>query len=120
MRNLEEVSRSKWIALTIFLIVNFLQIIFVSLLTLDESTLWIIGMDPALTNPLVSVGLFVTILLVQLILIYMTSISMLKGEDMIQLHPPLEKEVDLKCIHSKDDIITWTLDLAKKSGVTVY
>ncbi|MHA1576433.1 MAG: hypothetical protein ACTSU3_03650, partial [Candidatus Thorarchaeota archaeon] len=67
MGNIEEVSRSKWIALTAFLVVNFLQIIFVSLLTLDESTLWIIGMDPSLTNPLVSVVLFVSILLIQLV-----------------------------------------------------
>lgn len=119
MSNIEDVTRSKWIALAAFLVVNFLQIILVSLLTLDESTLWIIGMDPSLTNPLVSIVLFVTISLVQLVLIYMTSSSMLKGEDMIQLHPPLKKEEDLKCIYTRAELISWTLDLAKKSEVTV-
>ncbi|MFW9927171.1 MAG: M48 family metallopeptidase [Candidatus Thorarchaeota archaeon] len=115
----EEVKREKLIAIYAFLIMDFIQILFVSILYLDENTPFVVGIDFSRSNPLVSVSLFSAIILMQIILIYYTAIQTLRQRDLIELHPLYKKETEWRCRYSHENIVQWTMDLAKKSGVTV-
>ena len=119
MENVDEVSRSKWIALVAFLVINFIQILLVAVLTLDESSILIIGFNPSLSNPLGSLGLFVGISIVQLVTIYISSYQMLKGEDLIELYPSLDKKNEWKCKYSQTELVEWTQHLAEMSKVSI-
>ncbi len=115
----EELGRSKWISLVIFLILDFLQILFVSLITLNDSTMFIIGYDPSLQNPIVSGSLLVGIAIAQFILIYYFTNNMLNGEDMVQLFPKFIEPEQWQCHYSRDDIVSWTQELANQSEIKV-
>ncbi|MHA1389833.1 MAG: M48 family metalloprotease [Candidatus Thorarchaeota archaeon] len=116
---IEDIKRNKWIAIYAFLIMDFIQILFVSLLYLDDTTLFVVGINFSQTNPLVSVGLFAGITLMQLVMLYLSAGQMLRSPDLIELHPKFNAEAQWHRRFSRDDIVKWTLDLAKKSEVSV-
>ncbi|MGY5879285.1 MAG: M48 family metalloprotease [Candidatus Thorarchaeota archaeon] len=116
---IEDVKRNKWIAIYAFLIMNFVQILLVSLLYLDDTTLYVVGINFSQTNPFVSVGLFTGITLMQLVMLYLSVSQMLRSPDLIELHPKFNTEAPWQRRYSRDDIVKWTLDLAKKSEVSV-
>ena len=51
---IEDIKRNKWIAIYAFLIMDFIQILIVSLLYLDDANLFVVGINLAQTNPLIS------------------------------------------------------------------
>ena len=116
---IDDIKRNKWIAIYAFLIMDFIQILLVSLLYLDDTNLFVVGINLSQTNPLVSVGLFAGITLMQLVMLYLSAGQMLRSSDLIELHPKFNTEAQWQRRYSRDDIVKWTLDLAKKSEVSV-
>jgi Zn-dependent protease with chaperone function len=116
---IEDVSREKWTAIYAFLIMDFIQILLVSILYLDDTKLFVVGIDFSRTDTLVSAGLFCAIVLMQLIMLYFSAAQMLRSPDLVELYPKYNKETPWKRRFSRDDIVKWTLDLAKKSEVSV-
>ncbi|MGY5872527.1 MAG: M48 family metalloprotease [Candidatus Thorarchaeota archaeon] len=116
---IEDIKRDKWIAIYAFLIVDFIQILLVSLLYLDDTTLFVVGINFSKTNPFISAGLFVGITLMQLVMLYLSAGQMLRGPDLIELHPKFNAETPWHRRYSRDNIVKWTLDLAKKSEISV-
>lgn len=114
-----EVKREKIVAIYAFLIMDFVQILFVSLLYLDETTLFVVGIDFSRSNPLVSISLFFAIIVMQIILVYFTAVQTLRQGDLVELHPTYDTETVWKGRYSRESIVNWTLNLAKKSGVSV-
>ena len=116
---IEDIKRNKWIAIYAFLILDFIQILFVSLLYLDESTLFVVGINLTQTDPLLSAGLFIGITTMQLVMIYLSVGQMLRSPDLIELYPKAKKVTPWYRGFSQEDVVKWTLDLAKKSEVQV-
>ncbi len=116
---IDDVSREKWTAIYSFLILDFIQILIVSLLYLDDSTLFVVGIDFKRTNPLISVSLFLGISMMQVVMLYISAIQMLHRSDLFEIYPHFDKEIPWQRKYSRDNIVAWTLELAKKSGVTV-
>lgn len=116
---IEDISREKWTAIYAFLIMDIIQIFIVSLLYLDDSTLFVVGVNFSRTNPLVSVSLFVGIALMQLVMLYVSAGQMLRRPDLIELYPRFVKETPWHRKYSRDEIVNWTQELAQKSGVSV-
>jgi Zn-dependent protease with chaperone function len=116
---IEDIKRDKWTAIYAFLIMDFIQILFVSLLYLDDTTLYVVGINFSQTNPIVSIGLFVGITLMQLAMLYLSVGQMLRSPDLIELHPEFNADAPWQKRYSRDNIVKWTLDLAKKSKVSV-
>jgi len=116
---IEDITRNKWIAIYAFLIMDFIQILLVSLLYLDDTTLFVVGINFSKGNPLFSIGLFTGITMLQLVLMYYTAGNMLRNPDLVELHPKFDKKVPWRRKYSRDEIVKWTLDLAKKSDVSV-
>ncbi len=116
---IEQVEREKWIAIYAFLIMDFIQILFVSLLYLDDSTIFVVGIDFTRTNPLISGTLFLGITVMQLVMLYMTAGQMLRSPDLVELYPTFNKETPWERRFSRDEVVKWTLELAKKSEVSV-
>ncbi len=115
----ETISRKKWNSLTIFLILDVVQIAFVSLLVLDESTPLIVSIGLGSSNLLTTVLLFVGIAVAQSAMIYLVAVSMLRKEGMVELYPKFDASSKWKCQYSRDDLVKWTKELAEKSGVSV-
>ena len=86
------VIKSKWLTILAFLTLDALQIFFVSILSFNERLDWIITIDPTLPNPAISVSIFVSIVLIQLILAYYLTLAMLRSKSMISLYPDYDKE----------------------------
>ena len=116
---IENISREKWNAVYAFLIMDFIQILIVSLLYLDDSTLFVVGINFAQTNPLVSAALFLGIAFMQLLLLYSSVAQMMRRPDLVELYPRFNKDTPWMRKYSRDSIVKWTLDLAKKSEVSV-
>ncbi|MFW9958640.1 MAG: M48 family metalloprotease [Candidatus Odinarchaeota archaeon] len=116
---IEEIAREKWTAIYAFIIMDLIQIFIVSILYLDTTTLFVVGINFAQTNTLVSAGLFVGIVVMQLIMLYLSALQMLRSPDLLELYPRFNKETPWKRRFNRDDIVKWTLELAKKSEVSV-
>ncbi len=119
MPQVEDVQKSKWIALISFLAIDALQIFIVSVLTLDESTPMIIGFNIALHNPLISISLFLAITIIQLIIVYHFTLGMLSGKSLIEVYPNFDKEQPYASKFSRDDIVNWSKEIAANSGVSL-
>ncbi|MHA2425888.1 MAG: M48 family metallopeptidase, partial [Candidatus Thorarchaeota archaeon] len=119
MLYVDEVQRKKWITLLLFLFVDALQILLVSILTLDESNPFIIGFDISQSNPLISVSLFVGITLVQLLMVYYVTLGMLRGKTMIEIYPKFDEAQTYECKFPKEDLVKWSTDIAEDSGVSL-
>ncbi len=116
---IEDVSHEKWNAIHAFLIMDLIQILIVSLLYLDDNTLFVVGINFAQTNLLVSAALFLSIALLQFILLYSSVAQMMRSPDLMELYPRFNKDIPWRRRYSRDSIVKWTLDLAKKSEVSV-
>ncbi len=116
---IEDIKRNKWIAIYAFLIMDFIQILIVSLLYLDDANLFVVGINLSQTNPLISAGLFAGITIMQLVMMYLSAGQMLRSPDLIELHPKFLSQESWNRKYSRDEIVKWTLDLAKKSEVSV-
>ncbi|MFX1482591.1 MAG: M48 family metallopeptidase [Promethearchaeota archaeon] len=114
-----EVIREKMLAIYAFLVVDFIQILFVSILYLDDTTTFVVGIDFSRSNPLVSISLFVTIILMQIILIYFTAVQTLRQHDLVELYPSYDDKYVWDVKYSRDSLVNWTMELAEKSGVQV-
>ena len=119
MESEQNVIQSKWLTILAFLTLDALLIFFVSILSFNERLDWVITIDSTLPNPAISVSIFVSIVLIQLILAYYLTLAMLRSKSMISLYPDYDKERECECRYSRDDIVNWTLELAEDSEVKV-
>lgn len=115
---IEEVNRRKWMAIYAFLIMDFVQILLVSVLYVGHPV-FVLGFDLANSDPIISVSLFIGISLMQIAMLYITATSMLRQEDLVKLYPDYNEETEWRGRYSRDDIVKWTQDLAKQSKVKV-
>jgi Zn-dependent protease with chaperone function len=115
----ETISRKKWNSFALFLILDVVQIAFVSLLILDESTPLIVSIGLGGSNPFTTVLLFIGIVFAQSVMIYLVAMSMLRKEGMVELYPTFDASTKWRCQYSRDDLVKWTQELAEKSGVSV-
>lgn len=115
----ETISRKKWNSFAIFLFLDIIQIAFVSLLVLNESTPLIVSINLGGSDPFTTVLLFIGIAAAQSVMVYLVAMSMLRKEGMVELHPKFDTDAKWSCQYSRDDIVKWTLELAEKSGVSV-
>ncbi|TFG30550.1 hypothetical protein EU527_14330 [Candidatus Thorarchaeota archaeon] len=116
---IEDVSREKWTAIYAFLVMDVIQIIIVSMLYLDDSNLFVVGINFSQTNPLISASLFIGISVMQIAMLYVSAGQMLRRPDLIELYPRFDEEIPWHKKYSRDDVVKWTQDLANKSGVSV-
>jgi Zn-dependent protease with chaperone function len=116
---IEEVTKRKWLALYAFLIMDFLQILFVSVLYLNELNPFVVGIDFSRFEPVASLTLLVGISLLQLFLVYYMAVAMQRSPDLLRLYPEFNEQEEWICQYSRDEIVDWTLDAAKRSGVSV-
>lgn len=95
---------------------DLLQILFVSVLNVNESSMLAIEFG---ANGLVSGSVFVSITLVQLLMIYVMVANMMRSPEMIRLHPSFVPPENWHCRYTRDEIVEWTMEMAKKSNVRV-
>lgn len=119
MDTIEVVTKRKWMALYAFLIMDVLQILFVSILYLDEENPLVVGIDFSRSNPAASFSLFIGIGLLQLFLVYYMAIAMQRSPDLLRLYPDYKAPEVWMCQYSRDEIVDWTVEIANKSGVSV-
>ncbi len=105
-------------AIYAFLIMDVVQILLVSLLTIGHPV-FILSFDFAYSNPIISVSLFFGIGIMQLVMLYIMAMQMLRQKDLVKLHPDYDEETEWESRYSRDDIVKWTQDLAKQSEVEV-
>jgi Zn-dependent protease with chaperone function len=115
---IEEVNRKKWRAIYAFLIMDVVQILIVSVLYVGHP-IFVLGFDLSRANPIISVSLFFGISLMQVALLYITATQMLRQKDLVKLYPDYDKETELRSRYSREMIVTWVQELAKKSNVKV-
>jgi heat shock protein HtpX len=115
----EEIKREKMLAIYAFLIIDFLQILFVSILYLDDSTPLVVGIDFSRSTPLTSVSLFFAIVGMQVFMIYYIAYKTMQKTDLVELLPEYDERAEWKCRYSRNRIVEWTRSLAEKSSVTV-
>ena len=113
---IEEVNKTKWMALYSFIILDVVQILFVSVLYVP---IFVLGFDFTQSDPVISVSLFGGISLMQIVMLYISATLMLRQEDLVKLHPDYDKKNEWSSRYSRDDIVKWTQDLAKQSKVKV-
>jgi Zn-dependent protease with chaperone function len=115
---IEDINRRKWMAIYAFLIMDVVQILFVSLLTFGHPVS-ILSFDPTYSNPIISVSLFIGIGLMQLVMLYIMARQMLRQKDLIKLYPDYDEETEWRSRYTHEEIVTWTQELAKQSEVEV-
>jgi heat shock protein HtpX len=119
MRTEEEVIQSKWLTILTFLTLDVLQIAAVSILVFDERIPWIILVDFTRTNPIISISLFISIIIMQLFLAYFVVQNMLRSDSIISLYPKFDVSSEWSCRYSRDEIVNWTLEISRDSDVKV-
>ena len=115
---IEEVNRRKWMAIYAFLIMDIVQILFVSILTVSHP-IFVLGFDFSHSNPIISASLFITIGLMQITMLYFTASQMLRQRDLVILYPKYNEDTEWLSRYSRDELVKWTHDLAKRSKVKV-
>jgi Zn-dependent protease with chaperone function len=116
---IEDVNKEKWTAIYAFLIMDFLQILLVSILTMDETTPLVVGIDLTQSDPLVSFSLFVGISFAQVLLLYLVAGRTLRQPGLVELYPRYDEDEEWHGRYTRKEIVDWILELAKKSDVTV-
>ncbi|MBD3406565.1 MAG: M48 family metalloprotease [Candidatus Lokiarchaeota archaeon] len=120
MTILAETNSEKWRSIAIFLILDLAQIIFVSLLVMDETTPFIVIFDLNQFNPVNFISIFLGISFLQFILIYGTAAGMLKNPKMTQIYPRTEKPITRwTCRYTADQLVTWTRKIADKTELAI-
>jgi Zn-dependent protease with chaperone function len=115
---IEEVNRRKWMAIYAFLIMDVVQILLVSLLYVGHP-IFVLGFDFANSDPIISFSLFISISMMQIAMLYITATQMLRQTDLVKLYPTYDEATEWRSRYSRDNIVKWTQDLAKKSNVKV-
>ena len=115
---IEEINRKKWMAIYAFLIMDVVQILIVSVLYVGHPV-FVLGFDFSHSNPIISVSLFLGISLMQITLLYITATQMLRQKDLVKLYPDYDENTEWRSRYSREKIVTWIQDLAKKSNVKV-
>ncbi|MHA2222600.1 MAG: hypothetical protein ACXAAO_11150, partial [Candidatus Thorarchaeota archaeon] len=85
-----DVKREKILAIYSFLIMDIIQILFVSLLYLDDTALFVVGIDFSRSNPVVSLSLFLGIVVMQTVMIYVIAAQTLRKGDLVELSPTFD------------------------------
>lgn len=111
----QEVQRSKWVSMGIYIFIDAIQIAFVSLLYLDPLNPFVVSFDLSSTDFVASASLLGFISLAQLSMIYGFAIAMRNRKDMIRLYPPSEKSASCACKYGAEEIVKWTKEVAKIS-----
>ncbi|MFW9962837.1 MAG: M48 family metallopeptidase [Candidatus Sifarchaeia archaeon] len=114
---IEEINKKKWIAIYAFLIMDVVQILFVSIFY--SHPIFLSEENVANSDPLISVSLFFTIGIMQVVLLYITASQMLRQKDLIMLFPTYDSEIEWTSRYSRDNLVNWTQELAKQSNVEV-
>lgn len=114
-----EIRTQKNIALAMFLIVDMIQIAFVSFLTFDEQSLLVLGFDLAYSNPYSSISVFAGICIAQILLVYLFTAGIMNKKEMIQLYPKYDASQTAVCEYSREEIVQWTKELAKKGNLKI-
>ncbi|MFW9945183.1 MAG: M48 family metalloprotease, partial [Candidatus Sifarchaeia archaeon] len=117
--SIDQIKKRKWTAIYLFLILDVVQILFVSILYLDEGNPFLVGIDFNQTDPRASASLFAIICIFQLLLVYYVAIAMQRSPDLIRLYPKFEKPKEWTIQYSRDEIVEWTQEVAKKCEVSV-
>lgn len=112
--HIDKIERKKWISLGIFLVVDVLQVLFVTLIDLDPARPSIVGLDFSRTNPLVSVSLFLTIAFLQVVMIYGVALTMVRRDDMIEIYPEYHRADDWDSNYSREQLVEWTQSAAEE------
>ncbi|MFW9846936.1 MAG: M48 family metallopeptidase [Candidatus Thorarchaeota archaeon] len=120
MDTIDDVTKRKWLALYAFLIVDFIQILFISILYVDEANPVMVELNFSNLSVLSSLSLMAGIGFLQLILVYVTAIGMQRSPDLLRLYPDYKAPPEWQCRYSRDQIVNWTHDIAESSGVTVH
>ena len=115
---IEEINRKKWMAIYSFLVMDVIQILVVSILYVGHP-IFVLGFDFSHSNPIISVSLFVGISLMQITLLYVTATQMLRQKDLVKLYPDFDEKTEWRSRYSREKIVTWIQELAKKSNVKV-
>ena len=113
----EEIRNKKWMAIIVFLAIDILQILLVSVITLDESTPLIIGLDLSKNDPIISASLFIGIGVFQLIMLYYVSLNMLGSSMMREIYPKHDETKPWHCRYSRDELVKWSSEIADQSNV---
>ncbi len=116
---IQDIRRRKWLAIYAFIIMDVLQILFVSILNVDELNPFVVGIDLSRSSPIASISLFLTIVLLQLFIVYYIAYAMQRSPELRPLYPHFDSEKEWECRYSRDEIVTWTLEQAEKSKVGV-
>jgi len=117
--SIEQLKKRKWTAILLFLILDVVQILFVSILYLDENNTFVVGIDFSQTNPITSAALFGIICILQLLMVYYVAMSMQRSPDLIRLYPKFESTEEWPLRYSRNEIVEWTQEVAKKCKVSV-
>ncbi len=112
-------ERTKWLSFIAFIVADVIQILFVAILYLDSRTLFVVGIDISRSSPLVSTSVFVSISVMQIIMIYTFAVNIRYRNDMIQLYPKTPNIPDWPCRYSCSEIVKWTTEIARASGLRV-
>jgi Zn-dependent protease with chaperone function len=116
---IEDVNKEKWTAIYAFLIMDLLQILFVSILTMNETTPLVVGIDLSQSDPLVSLSLFIAISVAQVLLLYLVAGRTLRQPGLVELYPHFNEDEEWHGRYTRKEIVDWILELAKQSDVTV-
>ena len=115
----DELNNEKWFSLIIFLIIDFVQIFFISIIALDETQPQIVSFNLSQNNPLISVALFLGISFAQLILVYYVTFNMLRSPEMTKLYPDYQEDKSWQCHYSRDEIVNLTNQLANQNHISL-
>ncbi|MFX1603139.1 MAG: M48 family metalloprotease [Promethearchaeota archaeon] len=117
--SIEQIKMRKWTAICLFLILDVLQILFVSIVDVNEENPFVVGVDFARTSPLTSAALFAMICILQLLMVYYVAIAMQRNPELIRLYPDFESPEEWPLQYSRNQIVEWTQEVAEKCNVSV-
>ncbi len=116
---IEQIKKRKWMAIYLFLILDVVQILLVSILHISEENPFVVGIDLSRTVPITSASLFVVICILQLLMIYYVALAMQRSPDLIRLYPKFQSTEKWTLRYSRDEIVEWTREVAEKCNVSV-
>ncbi len=117
--SIEQIKKRKWLAIYLFLILDAVQILFVSILYVDEGNPFVVGIDLSQTNPITSASLFAAICVLQLLMVYYVAIAMQRNPELIRLYPEFKSPEEWPLQYSRNEIVQWTQEVAEKCRVSV-
>jgi heat shock protein HtpX len=116
---IQKLRKEKWISLSVFIILDIVQIALVSILVLDDAVPWVLSLDFSKSNSLVSFSLFLGIGIAQVFLLYFSTNRMMQRQGMIKIYPELDEVKNWPSKYTADEIISWTLEAAESCATKV-